>query len=97
MIISTLQYPVGVQSWKAAHLPTLEFRVEQGEIAPVGSELWIKGQKRYFYRKLQVFLTTEIDFTRKPAKNPGKSGENRSKNRQTPVKPHSVTGPDKIY
>ena len=29
---------VGVQSWKAAHLPTLEFRVEQGGIVPVGSE-----------------------------------------------------------
>ena len=29
---------VGVQSWKAAHLPTLEFRVEQVGIVPVGSE-----------------------------------------------------------
>ena len=30
---------VGVQSWKAAHLPTLEIRVEQGGIVPVGFEL----------------------------------------------------------
>ena len=31
---------VGVQSWKAAHLPTLEIRVEQGGIVPVGFELY---------------------------------------------------------
>ena len=31
---------VGVQSWKAAHLPTLEIRVEQGGIVPVVFELY---------------------------------------------------------
>ena len=36
--IAHLTY-VGVQSWKAAHLPTLEIRVEQGGIVPVGFEL----------------------------------------------------------
>ena len=37
-IVQFLTY-IGVQSWKAAHLPTLEIRVEQGGIVPVGFEL----------------------------------------------------------
>ena len=32
------------QSWKAAHLPTLEIRVEQGGIVPVGFELFEASQ-----------------------------------------------------
>ena len=33
-------FPLKIQSWKAAHLPTLEIRVEQGGIVPVRSEHW---------------------------------------------------------
>ena len=49
---------------------------------------------------LSVLRTQETNFSPKPAKNPVKTGKNRSKTGQKPVKfpePYPVTGPNNFY